>query len=966
MGDCHLSAEAMARLLSGAMTPKELASSDAHLRVCADCRANLDELTPTIPTVAAVLSPLQTPPSVLPTAPPDFELLGILGAGKTATVYRARQTSSGRVVALKMLSVGWPNDAEAQRRFQVEIEAAASQDHPHIVQVLEVGTHQGRPFLVMEYCAGGNLAERLQNGPLPPRQAAALIEQLARTLHTVHENGFVHRDLKPANILFDGEELPKVADFGVVKRLDAARTSTAVGSLLGTPPYLAPEQIDGSAPVGSHCDVYALGAILYECLIGRPPFRAGNVADILFDVLNREPMPPRLADPRLPRDLETICLKCLEKEPVRRYGSALELAEDLHRFLNGQAVRARPVRLPGRTWRWMRRYPLTAALAAALLVTVAGGLGLCGWLWYEAVASQQETEIARRDAEANYLRTRRLLLDLVMAGSGSAQPALERSRIRRLVWERACGLYRELYRVRPDDGELQGEFAEVLTTVAQAALVEMRYEEAAAAGDEALVLWRRLRDEDPGEPRWRRGVARALMCLAMVRGSLGRSDEMAGAYHEAIPLYQGLADEHPNDESPVLDTVNARRCLAAAMVSELKIDESLSLLEKNRSQLELFRAAGFDSVAVRLSLVETLHALGIRYQARGDTPAAIRCWRAACQYGTGLDIAAPDDLHVWSTTTLCALELPRSDPASLTPVQAIPRLEKAVKLLEIIYARDPEHNWGMLADVGRRLAECYIESRRPDDALRMERRVAELLPPHSDGIPFRELVRLEAVACLAWREQQTGQAEAARRHAKQAADGFEAFCRTHAADAALLDAAVDFCPRLAPPLRHAEAADQSRRILECALRIVRPQPGANADAAQLCRLSEVWTQLAKCRMQIDHDGVEAALREAAEAARLLVAIRPENRYLLHNRLDRLARWLAELGRRPQAAACLRDCEALWARDADGLRGVARRFRDLADDVKKTRDPLCVREKAEREGYLAEAARLEKAADLLRR
>src|SRR5262249_22210368 len=190
-----------------------------------------------------------------------------------------RQTSQGRIVALKMLSVGWPNDAEAQRRFQVEIEAAASQNHPHIVQVLEVGTHQGRPFLVMEYCAGGSLAERLRNGPLPPRQAAALIELLARTLHTVHGNGFVHRDLKPANILFDGEDRPKVADFGVVKRLDAAGTPTPVGSVLGTPPYLAPEQIDGSAPAGSHCDVYVLGAILYECLIGRPPFRADNVAD---------------------------------------------------------------------------------------------------------------------------------------------------------------------------------------------------------------------------------------------------------------------------------------------------------------------------------------------------------------------------------------------------------------------------------------------------------------------------------------------------------------------------------------------------------------------------------------------------------------------------------------------------------------------------------------------------------------
>ncbi|HTU91697.1 MAG TPA: serine/threonine-protein kinase, partial [Gemmataceae bacterium] len=381
----HLSAEKIAQLLSESMTPEESTAGDAHLRVCPDCRTKLDEATATTSAVSVALAPAVPLPSLLSAAPPNFELICLMGVGKTATVYQARQLRLGRVVALKLLSGGWPSAAEAQRRFQAEIEAAASQNHPHVVQVFEVGTHQGHPFLVMEYCAGGSLAERLRDGPLPPRRAAELIELLARTLHSVHANCFVHRDLKPANILFDGEGRPKVADFGVVKRLDTAETPTPVGSLLGTPPYLAPEQIDGSAPAGFRCDVYALGAILYECLIGRPPFRADSVADTLFDVLSREPMRPRLADPRLPRDLETICLKCLEKEPAQRYGSALELAEDLHRFLNGQAVRARPVRLPGRTWRWLRRNPLPAALTAALLLAIITGLGICGRFWYQAV-----------------------------------------------------------------------------------------------------------------------------------------------------------------------------------------------------------------------------------------------------------------------------------------------------------------------------------------------------------------------------------------------------------------------------------------------------------------------------------------------------------------------------------------------------------------------------------------------------
>jgi tetratricopeptide (TPR) repeat protein len=966
VGDFHLSAEAMARLLSEAMTPEELAASDAHLRVCADCRTKLDELTATTPAVASILSPLQTPPAVLSTAPPGFELLGILGAGKTATVYRARQTNQGRIVALKMLSVGWPNDAEAQRRFQVEIEATASQNHPNIVQVIEVGTHQGRPFLVMEFCAGGSLADRLRDGPLPPRQAAVLIELLARTLHTVHENGLVHRDLKPANILFDGENRPKVADFGVVKRLDAAGTPTPMGSLLGTPPYLAPEQIDGTTPAGSHCDVYALGAILYECLIGRPPFRAGNVADILFDVLNRDPMPLRLADPRLPRALETICLKCLEKEPARRYGSALELAEDLYRFLNGQAVRARPVRLLRRTWRRMRRHPFSAALAAALLLTVTGGLGLCGSFWYQAVASQKETEISRREAEEYLRRLRRLLPDLVTAGRGPILPSEERSRIRRATLEEACDLYREQCRARPDDRELRGELAHVLTVLAEAAGSERRYVAAGAAVDEALAHWRRLRDDEPQEPRWRRGAAQALLQLATIGGFLGRSREVADAYREAVALYQALAEEHPGEDGPLQEAVIARRDFAAQLSGEGKMDESLSLLEENRRQLEKYREARADSVDAHLELMAILYNLGSLYQKRGDVAAAHRCWRAVRQQAAGLEKVRPQDPRVWYYPTDCALRLPRADPEALSPAQAILPLEQTMRILEIAYAMDAWGTYTWLAEVSRRLADCYLATERPADALRMERRAAEALPPRADGSAFLDLVRLEGKACLARRERQVGQIEASRRHAQETADGFEAFCRTHAIDAALLDAAVDFYPQLAPPLRHAEAVDQSRRVVECALQIVRQRTGTNPDATQLRHLSEVCVQMAKCRMHDDRDRVEADLREAVGAARRLVAIRPEYRYVLDDRLSRLTRWLAELGRRPQAAACLREFEPLWVQDADGLRGLARNFRNLADEVKNAREPLSKEEKAEREGYLADAARLEKEANALGR
>jgi serine/threonine protein kinase len=983
----HLCDERIRRLLGGTLPDDELVQAEAHLWQCLDCRDALRRWTEPTPDLPPLTTPRSEGAAPLPAWPvvPGYEILGELGRGGMAVVYRARQLRPNRVVALKVLRTGLP--ADARRRFCAESEALARLQHPGIVQVFEAGEHDGRPYFSLEFCGGGSLARKLAGTPMEPRQAAALVEAVTRAVAAAHRAGIVHRDLKPANILLHtaGDPLPvdssagtpsdkpargpvpsavpKVSDFGLAKLLTSGTAESIwSGAVLGTPSYVAPEQLDGAA--GPTVDVYALGAILYECLTGRPPFQAATVLETLELVRSCEPVPPRQLRPGLSADLETICLKCLEKEPARRYVSALELAEDLQRFLNGQAVRARPVGPLERTRRRMRRHPLSSALAAALLLTVAGGLGLCGWLWYQAVASQKETEIARRDAEEHYFRTRRLLPDLVTASSGSALQSEERSRIRRATLERACDLYRELCQVRPDDSKLGGELAQVLTALAETAMSEGRYDSAAPAAEEALALWRRLQDEEPQELRWRRGAARALLHLAMARRFFGRSREAIDAYREAIGLLQALADEQPSAAGPLLDLVAARRDLAEAHFQELKFDEEQSLFEGNRRQLEAYRAAGADSVETRLALVETVYLLGLRYQDRGDAPAAVRCLRDGCRQSAALEIALPQDPRAGYFYAVCARGLPRGDDAALTPAQAIPRLERAVQLLEIRYALDPERAWRMLAAAARHLADCYLDAGRPADALRMERRAAEALPPRPDGIPFLELMRLEGKARVARREQQIGELEAARRHAQEVADGFEAFCRTHGADAALLDVAIDFIRRLAPPLRHAEAVDQSRRVVECALQIVQQKSSADADAIQLRCLAEVWTQMAKCRMQEGRDGVEAALREAVDAARRLVARRPEYRYLLDDRLARLARWLAECGRRPEAAVYLHQCEHLWDRNADGLRGVARNFRKLAEKVKNARQSLTNEEKAEREGYLAEAARLEKAANAL--
>jgi tetratricopeptide (TPR) repeat protein len=835
-----------------------------------------------------------------------------IGVGNTATVYRAWQTRPRRVVALKVLAGGWPSEEEAQRRFQMEIEAAARQNHPHIVQVFEVGTHEGRPFFVMEYCAGGSLAQRLKNGPLPPREAAEMLEILARALNAIHAGGFIHRDLKPGNILFDLRRCPKIADFGLVKRLDAAEAGTPVGSVLGTPPYIAPEQIEGSSPADPRCDIYALGVILYECLVGRPPFQLEFTLDALFDVLTHEPPPPRLLDPRLPRDVETICLKCLEKEPGRRYQTALDLADDLRRFLSNRPIRARRVGLLGRTGRWSRRNPLSALLSATLLLTVAMGVALCGYWWYRSVENGRQTELARREAEEHFLRSRRLLPELVAAGNGPWQPIGEGRRVRREALHHACGFYRELCRAQPADGELHEELAQVLTALAQVARNMGRFEEARHHAEEAVDLWTKRMVESERNLRNRKGLAEAFHQLAAAESALGHTKETMQAYRESIALYWSLAEDYPQDETFLSMGVHARISLAYAFRGEVRFDESISQLNENRRQLQGRLINGFDAPAIRLLLVETLFRLGEHHKLRSENRAALQCWRECFSYCGGLSECFPKSPRAYYFPAACARLLPPDDPKMLKPASALAPLEQAARLLEsrFVLNLDADGEWDFLSEVNLALAECYFDCGQAQEALRLERRIVDLMTEHSPAIPFQELLRLDVLVRLARREEEAGDLETARRHARAVVDDFETFCRTHAQDAAALTAALNRANTLAPTLRHAGATDLSRRLSESARKRAEQLEETNPNAVCARLLSEIWQQIAKCCMRDDPNGVEAALLQSAAAARRFAAFERENRYLLDHRLRRLARFYSEQGKHSQAAACLHECASL--------------------------------------------------------
>lgn len=479
----------------------------------------------------------------LPARVAGYDILAELGRGGMGVVYKARQPGANRVVALKMVLASGHVDAETLARFQLEAEAVAGLQHPNIVQLYEVGEEAGCPYFSLEYIDGDSLGKKIDGVPQPPKDSARLVQSLAEAMHLAHQRGIIHRDLKPANILLTQDGVPKITDFGLAKRFeDKGEGQTRTGAIMGTPSYMAPEQAQGKTKnTEPAADIYSLGAILYDLITGRPPFRGTTLLETLQQVQNMEPVPPIRLQPNLPYDLQTICLKALEKDPAKRYATAGEMAEDLRRYLAGEPVLARPTPVYERAWKWARRRPAVAALVSVCVVGVLAVLVL-GGLYLDS---------ERRAAEDRELQQK----ELAQLEAKEAESQRDRAEKEK---ELRADAVRSFLRAEKNYNRARGAVDEMLSQVGQdrLAYIPQMQEVRRELLLKALKFYEEFSEEQQSDQSLQRELARAQQRVADIRERLGEHRLAEKAYIKALDLLGKLDPKQPGLLADRADTSN--------------------------------------------------------------------------------------------------------------------------------------------------------------------------------------------------------------------------------------------------------------------------------------------------------------------------------------------------------------------------------------------------------------------------
>jgi len=618
----------------------------------------------------------------------DYEILSTIARGGMGIVYKARQKKLNRIVAVKMILSGQFAGKEEIERFFVEAEAAAKLRHPNIVAVHEIGEWQGQHYFSMDFIDGKSLADLVREQPLPPRRAAEFVSKIADTVQFAHEQGILHRDLKPSNVLVDNRGEPYITDFGLAKQLSDQSQLTVSGTVVGTPSYMPPEQASGHIEqVGPHSDIYSLGAILYELLTGRPPFRAATPFETIRQVLQDEPVSPRLINTSVPKDLETICLKCLQKEPARRYSSAGELAAELRCFLEGKPIKARPVGAIERTWRWCRRNPwLASAFATAAVFLVIAFVGLATAFVYRGWAL--------RESEASFREALRVINNFTTRVSEETllnQPGMQP--LRRDLLELALDHYQSMLQRRSNDPALQDELAGTYFRIGVITSLLKSPSEAIPFYEQAVAMQQRLLERSPKQVTRIAALANTLNALATARVALGELAAAKDGFEKSLSLRRQLCELDAQE-------IEYQRLLANAHMNVgLVLDELGQLAEAQREietaqdirrkALEKALEKSSDDGRLRRDLAKGYYSLGWLQLRSELLEESQRSFLAAAEQLESVLKRFPNDLENQKLLTTC-YRLLGQQASSSNPAQARLWYAKAVDRIRPLAAANPD------------------------------------------------------------------------------------------------------------------------------------------------------------------------------------------------------------------------------------------------------------------------------------
>jgi serine/threonine-protein kinase len=640
-------------------------------------------------------------------------------------VYLAEQIDLRRRVALKFLKPELATSASQRARLMVEATALARLQHPNIVQVFSTGTHEGRSFIVEEYVGGGNLHRQLSRQPVPARSAAEIVATLARAVEHAHSHRIIHRDLKPSNVLLTEGGVAKISDFGLAKQfdLDGQSAQTHSGAILGSPSYMAPEQtLAKPGTTGPAADIYALGAILYEMLTGRPPFLAASTHETLEQVRALDPVAPRQLQPGLPRDVETICLKCLSKDPTRRYPTAAALADDLDRFLHDHPILARPVSVTEHVVKWIRRRPATAAslavaaMAAAALLT--GGLVYQGLLRAALVRADESAELAierKKKADARYRVARKTLsqmLDQFRSRDLRQTPRLRELKRRQL--DNALGFYREVVRDREDpDPAVRLDVAEAYLQSSNTQVSLGRDAEAREQINQSIAMLERLANEDPARPEHRSLLAQAYRTRAYIGSPAHKSGNFESAENarpndldRALVLFENLVHDDPGNPRLNLELASTCHNIATGSMGQggnRTLAEPLfrRAIDLRRRLLESSPSAA--DAPTRVQLAESLESLAVLVQGTDHNDEAQSLYAESRRLIEDALRIEPqwDDASIVLAHTLMnwGINL-SSEPGSYAKAASL--FEEALSILGSIVDREPD--WSLARD---HLSNCH-------------------------------------------------------------------------------------------------------------------------------------------------------------------------------------------------------------------------------------------------------------------